>query len=111
MDMPVDIVYPFRHSNAGDNEMLFSLRSVARNLPFINKVWIFGDRPLFLSDDSSIVGHIQHGYIAPLFGYELPVHNDFVMVFLVSLLPCVAFDFVRFSDDYIVLQPLSREQL
>jgi hypothetical protein len=108
---PLDIVYLFRHSNHQDQEIRFSLRSIARNLPFIRKVWIFGDRPAFLTDDKSVVEHIPHAYMAALLGYKTPVRNDFLMVFLASLIPGVAFDFVRFSDDYIVLQPLSRQQL
>lgn len=110
-DAPLDIVYIFRHSKHGDQEILFSLRSVERNLPFVRKVWIFGDRPAFLSEDKSIVEHIPHSYMAPLLGYKTPVRNDFLLVFLASLIPGVAFDFVRFSDDYIVIQPLSRQQL
>jgi hypothetical protein len=108
---PLDIVYLFRHSKHQDEELRFSLRSLAKNLLFIRKVWIFGDRPSFLTDDLSIVEHIPHAYVAPLLGYKIPVRNDFLMLFLASLIPGVAFDFVRFSDDYIVLQPLSREQL
>lgn len=107
----LDIVYLFRHSQHQDEEIRFSLRSVARNIPYIRKVWIFGDRPAFLTDNNAIVEHVPHEYIAPLLGYRSPVRNDFLMLFLASLLPGVAFDFVRFSDDYIVLKPLSREQL
>jgi hypothetical protein len=113
---PLDIIYLFRHSRPRDErhrdeEIRFSLRSVAANLPFIRKVWIFGDRPAFLTDDHSIAEHVPHAYIAPLLGFKSPVRNDMLMLVLASLLPEVAFDFVRFSDDYIVLQPLSRQQL
>src|SRR5437870_3492740 len=110
-DPPLDIVYLFKHSRHRDEELRFSLRSVAANLPFIRKVWIFGDRPAFLADDRSIIEHIPHEYIAPLLGLKTPVRNDMHMLVLASLLPEVAFDFVRFSDDYIILQPLSRQQL
>jgi len=108
---PIDIVYVFRHSRHGDEEIRFSLRSVAQNLPFIRKVWIFGDRPSFLSDDTSIVEQVPHEYMAPLLGYRTPVRNDFLMLILASLIPRLAFDFVRFADDYIILAPLSRERL
>lgn len=108
---PLDIVYLFRHSKHQDEEIRFSLRSVAANLPFIRKVWIFGDRPAFLSADRSLVEHVPHEYIAPLLCCRTPVRSDMLMLVLASLLPEVAFDFVRFSDDYIILQPLSRDQL
>src|SRR6185503_5738657 len=99
------------HSRHHDEELRFSLRSVADNLPFIRKVWIFGDRPDFLTDDRSLIEHVPHEYIAPLLGFKTPVRSDMLMLVLASLLPEVAFDFVRFSDDYIILQPLSRKQL
>jgi hypothetical protein len=107
---PVDIVYLFRHSANMDREILYSLRSVAKHVPFVRKVWIFGDRPAFLSPDKSLIEHVPHGYLAPLFGFQTPVRSDFLMLFLASLIPQLAFDFVRFSDDYIILQPLSPEQ-
>jgi hypothetical protein len=110
-NQPLDIVYLFRHSKHGDTEILYSLRSVAQHLPFIRKVWIFGDEPEWLSDDTAIVENVGHGYVAPLLGYRLPVRNDFLMLFLSSLIPGLTFDFVRFSDDYIVLQPLKQDQL
>jgi len=108
---PLDIIYLFRHSRHHDEELRFSLRSVAANLPFIRKVWIFGDRPVFLTDDRALIEHVPHEYIAPLLGFKTPVRSDMLMLVLASLLPEVAFDFVRFSDDYIILQPLSRKQL
>src|SRR5438034_8525843 len=73
-DSPIDVVYLFRHSKHGDEEIRFSLRSVAKNLSFIRKVWIFGDRPAFLADDHSIIEHVPHEYIAPLLGFKTPVH-------------------------------------
>src|SRR5687768_4861973 len=76
---PIDIVYLFRHSAQQDQEIRYSLRSVAAHLPFIRKVWIFGDRPEFLSDDKSLVEHVPHEYLAPLFGYQTPVRSDFLM--------------------------------
>jgi len=110
-DVPLDIVYLFKHSRHRDEELRFSLRSVARHLPFIRKIWIFGDCPAFLTSDRSIVEHVPHAYIAPLLGYKTPVRSDMLMLLLASLLPDLSFNFIRFSDDYIVLQPLSREQL
>lgn len=88
-----------------------SLRSVAKHLPFIRKVWVFGDRPEFLSDDKSIIEHVGQDYIAFALGWATPVTNDLVMLFMASLIPGLTFNFVRFSDDYVVLQSLTAEQL
>jgi len=111
MTSPLDIVYIFRHSPHRNDEIRFSLRSVAKHLPYVRKIWIFGDRPTFLSGDVSLIEHIPHAYLAPLFGLQIPVRNDLWMSFLASLIPGLAFDFVRFSDDYIVMAPLTRERL
>jgi len=108
---PLDLVYLFRHSMHGDRELLYSLRSVARHLPYIRKVWIFGDRPAFLTVDTSRVEHVPHAYLAPLLNLRLPVRNDFLMLALASFLPDLAHEFVRFSDDYIVLEAVPRAAL
>src|SRR4029078_6196811 len=83
---PLDIIYLFRHSRHHDEELRFSLRSVAATLPFIRKVWIFGDRPDFLTDDRSLIEHVPHEYIAPLLGFKTPVRSDMLMLVLASLL-------------------------
>jgi hypothetical protein len=75
-DPPLDVVYLFQHSRHGDEEIRYSLRSVAAHLPFIRKVWIFGDKPAFLSDDKTIVEHVPHAYIAPLLNCKLPVQSE-----------------------------------
>jgi len=37
---PMDVLYFFRHSKHNDLEIRYSLRSVARHLPFIRKAWV-----------------------------------------------------------------------
>jgi Stealth protein CR2, conserved region 2 len=108
---PLDIVYLFRHSKQGDKEILYSLRSVAKHAPYVRKVWVLGDRPEWLVEDKAIVEHVPHEYLAPLVGFKTPVRSDFLMLLLASLIPGLAFDFLRFSDDYILLQPLPRQKL
>jgi hypothetical protein len=106
-----DIVYLFSRITHSDEELLYSLRSVAVNLPWVRNVWIFGDRPDWMSEDKSTIEHVSQNYIARALGCPSPVTNDFLMLFMATLIPGLAFDFVRFSDDYIVLQPLTREEL
>jgi hypothetical protein len=56
--IPMDVVYLFRHSPNQDFEIRQSLRSIDRHAPYIRKVWIFGDRPSFISDDTSLLEHV-----------------------------------------------------
>lgn len=74
--MALDIVYLFCHSRHGDEEIRYSLRSVAAHLGWVRKVWIFGDRPEWLSEDRALVEHVPHGYMTPLLHSRIykPVH-------------------------------------
>jgi hypothetical protein len=108
---PLDVVYLFRHSKHEDLELRYSLRSVAKHMPFVRKVWIFGSRPNFISADKTIIEHVPPEYVTPLLGIKKEVRDDFTLLLLASLIPSVAFDFIRFADDYIVLKPVPREQL
>jgi|GEM_PF-6833721 len=105
----MDIVYFLKHSRRDDLEIRFSLRSVERNMPWINKVWIFGDRPSFLSTDTSIVEHVPHEYVARVGPFRTPVTNFFLLFYLSSLIPRLSHEFLHFSDDYVILEPLSPE--
>lgn len=105
----IDIVTPFYRVRDDCAELKITLRSVARNLPFIRKVWIFGDRPDWLAADRAVIEHIPHGYLAPLLGFVEPVRSEFRMLLLASLIPGLAFDFLWNADDQIVLEPLSQD--
>ena len=78
-------------------------------MSWIRKVWIFGDRPEFLTDDTSLVQHVPHEYIAWVGPWKVPVTNFFLTCFLSSLIPDLAFEYLLFSDDYILLDDLSPE--
>ncbi len=108
----MDTIYVFRHSTQHDLEIRYSLRSVARYAPWVGKVWVFGDRPAFLSDDTSVIQHVPHEYTARVGGFRTPVTNGFLLLFLASLIPELSFEFVWFCDDYILLdevpEPLIR---
>ena len=41
-------------------EVLYSLRSLAKNAPYIRKIRIFGDRLGFLSDDGTLIMSVPH---------------------------------------------------
>ena len=103
----MDVVYFVQHSQHDDEELRYSLRSLAKHLPWIRKVWIFGDRPKFLSHDWSTIEHVSWEQIAWLGRFKTPVKNFFLQVFLASLWPELDFEFLVFCDDYIVLDNLS----
>ncbi len=108
----MDVAYVVQHSQQDDLELRFSLRSVAKHLPWIRKVWVFGDRPAFLSDDWSAIEHVPWEAVAWTGRFKTPVQNLFVQTFLVSLWPGVDFEFLVFCDDYLLLdrfsEPLAR---
>ena len=56
----MDALYFFRHSVYGDVEIRYSLRSLNKYAPYIRKVWIFGDRPAFLSEEPFLIRHAPH---------------------------------------------------
>jgi hypothetical protein len=108
---PTDAVYIYSHSAPGDSELRLSLRSVAQNAPWIRKVWIFGDRPEWLSTNTSIIEHVKHEQMAKPFRFRTPVRNGFLLTFLASLIPGLSDEFLWFADDYILLRPVSRADL
>ena len=96
-----------KHSAAGDEELRFALRGIADNCPFIEKVWIFGDRPLWLSNNTRLIEHVPHLLVARIGSFKLPVTNGFLLTWLSSLIPELSSEYLLFSDDQIVLQPLA----
>ena len=71
----MDVVYVFRHSQFDDLEIQYSLRSVAKYLPWIRKVWIFGDRPNFLSEQTDKIEHVSWEAVAWVGRFQTPVKN------------------------------------
>ncbi len=108
---PRDVVYIFRSSGREDAELRYSLRSLAASKVRPRKVWIFGDRPAWLTDDATLIEHVPHEYIARIGRWKLPVVNTFLLTFLASLIPGLAFDFFWFADDYILLEPVTADDL
>lgn len=104
----MDAVYFYKHSPHGGAELHYSLRSLEKFAPYIRKVWIFGDCPAFISRDKSIIEHVPHAAVNAL-GVKTPVVNFFLLYFLSSLIPELSHDYLRLSDDFILLQDLSEE--
>lgn len=103
----MDAVYFLKHSRCQDVELRFSLRSVAKYFEDVDKVWIFGDCPDFISDDKSIIEHVPHQAIGDLIGLRSPITNGFQLFFASSLLPELSKEFLWFCDDFVLLKPIT----
>ncbi len=100
----MDALFFFQHSRAEDVEIRTALRALARHAPWFRKVWIFGDRPAFLSVDCSLIEHVPHELLAWIGRFRTPVRSTFLMFFLTALLPELNEEYVVFSDDFILLR-------
>src|SRR5487761_1081996 len=107
----MDLLYIYRRNSPEEFELRCSLRSVERHLPYIGKVWIFGDRPNFLVDDRTIVEHVPQEYLAAVVTYRLPVVNLFLQIFLGSLIPNLVPEFLLFADDYVLLDFVPEDEM
>src|SRR5690349_5020053 len=96
-----------KHSPHADEELRFALRGIEKNAPWVEKVWVFGDRPHFLSEDTSVVEHVPHELVARAAKFKTPVTNFFLLLYLSSLIPELSPEFLWFCDDFIIIRPLS----
>jgi len=100
----MDALYIFKHSANDDFEIRYSLRSVGQFAPYIGKVWIYGDKPEFISADTSVIEHVPHEATSRVLGVKSPVTNLFLLLFLSSLIPDLSFEYLFFSDDFYLLK-------
>jgi len=77
---------------------------------WVRKVWVFGDRPIFLFKNRELGGHIPHKSIAWIGQHRTPMTNLFLTLFLASLLPELDEEYLFFSDDFVLLDDLSPEK-
>jgi hypothetical protein len=94
----IDVVYPLgTESKWDDNEIRYSLRSLAKNFPDLGRVWIIGHKPAWLTG----VVHI------PMEDYHK--HNKDANLIDKVLAACqagVSEQFVFCSDDQVFLRPI-----
>jgi hypothetical protein len=105
----MDVVYIFKHSDHQDFEIRYSLRSIEKYAPYIRKIWIYGDRPDFISDDTTLIEHVPHERTSRILGVKTPVTNTFLLMFLSSLIPELSSEYLFFSDDFFLLKDLPIE--
>lgn len=106
---PMDAVYFFRQSGAGDEELRYSLRSLERFAPWARRVWILGERPRWFVE-SDRVSHLPWDDLAAPFGWKSPLRNAFLMFVAATGIPDLAEEFLSLSDDFVLVRPLSREE-
>ena len=107
----MDALFVFQHSRADDIEIRYALRGIARHLPYIRKVWVFGDRPKFLSDDTTRIEHVPHADMARMDGSTVPIRNFFKMLFLSSLIGDLDSEYLWFCDDFIVIDDVAELEM
>ena len=73
----MDVLYFYRHT--GDTFGFATLFKPGLYAAWARKIWIYGDRPDFLTEDTSVAEHVSNtaadGFTASLFGYKSPVRN------------------------------------
>ncbi|QVL30271.1 hypothetical protein KIH39_15575 [Telmatocola sphagniphila] len=106
----MDALYILKNSTFDNFEIQYSLRSLQTHIPFIRKVWVFGDKPTFLSCNKSIIEHVPHEYMASPLGFKSPVTNTFLITFLGSIIPGMDEEFLWFCDDFFLLKDFPPEE-
>jgi hypothetical protein len=107
----LDLLLLFRHSQHADEELRYALRSVARYVQSVGKVWILGNRPAWLTEDRRVVEHVDHSYVARPFRFKLPVRSHYLLTLLGSVIPDMTNEFLWMADDNVFLAPASLEFL
>jgi hypothetical protein len=105
----MDVLY-FYKKTEDDFEIRHSLRSFERYARWARKIWIYGDRPDFLTLDTSVAEHVPDSFGTAILGIQPPVRNTFLMLFLSSLIPELTPEFVWCSDDHFLLKDYGIEE-
>ena len=101
----------FKHSAHEDFEIRHSLRSIERYAPYIRKVWVYGDKPKFISDDTSLIERVPQEATARVFDMKNP-GDQFVFtdVSIVTDSGFIVRGPFRFSDDFYFLRNHSLDE-
>src|SRR5690554_5837651 len=90
-----------------NDELKYSLRSVEKNIPWINKIYIVTDdqHPQWLNTNHPLVQIIDHKEIIPKEG--LPCFNSSVIEYFIYKIPNLEERFLLLNDDLFFNNPLS----
>lgn len=104
LNLPEDNVGDVRYVE--NNELLFSLRSIYNNAPWINHIYIVTDNqtPKWLKPHDKIT-IIDHTEIIPK--NLLPTFNAYVIETYLHQIPGLSEQFLYANDDMFILEPLS----
>ncbi|GHC40097.1 hypothetical protein GCM10010096_08070 [Alcaligenes pakistanensis] len=97
-----------RHRNTG--ELVYCLRGIRKNAPWVRKIHVVtsGQIPSFVDFNLPGVELVIHSDIFPDLAY-LPTFNSFAIDSCLHRIPGLTKKFIRFSDDFIVLNPVTPE--
>lgn len=89
------------------NEIYYSLISVEKYLPWVNKIYIItdGQSPIIPSCVTNKIEIIDHSIIIPT--EYLPTFNSHVIEAYLHNIPHLTENFIYFNDDFFVARPLS----
>lgn len=93
----MDLVYPLGTGSVWDNnELRYSLRSVAENVKDLRNVWVVGERPEWLTN-------VRYLPVKDMF--DRPTKNTFFKLQAVCKEPDLSDDFLYLNDDFFILKP------
>lgn len=93
------------HSN---NELRYSLRSVAQNAPWINKIYVLTNcaRPSWLAANDPQLIWVNHSEVIP--AEYLPTFNSHVIESCLHRIPGLLENFLYLNDDVFLAKPLEK---
>ena len=99
-----DLIYPVGTGSHWDNnELRYSLRSVAQNLRGVGKVWIVGERPEWLRG-------VEHISVQDKWGKANPTANTLSKV-LAACDAGISERFIYMNDDFFIMRPMQAENI
>lgn len=108
---PIDVVIPLgRGSRHGDAELRYCLRSIAKHLDGLGRVWIVGERPHWLVVDGENLIHLPVPDVCPIADVAM-FHKIGAACIETPGRPRLADRFVHFCDDVLLLRPVGWPQL
>jgi len=107
----IDVVIPLgRGSRHGDAELRYCLRSIAKHLDGLGRVWIVGERPAWLPVDGETLIHLAVPDVCPIADVAI-LHKLAAACLAAPDGPRLADRFAFFSDDQVLLRPVGWRQL
>jgi hypothetical protein len=90
-----------------NDDLLYSLRSVARNLPWVRQIYVVSNcaRPEWLADHPAITW-LDHSAILP--PEALPTFNSHAIETCLHRIPGLAEQFIYMNDDIFISRPLQK---